>query len=94
MRMLVRLPLLRPRSAAFYFAKPPFRLLIQSYARTMFARKLASMEAEMKEWREWMEIGFPTDFVPGTIKRSGKWCAVAGLNCRPLQCQCSALPLS
>ncbi|MCX8494385.1 MAG: hypothetical protein ORN23_09185 [Chthoniobacterales bacterium] len=32
----------------FYFAKPPFRLLIEGYARTMFARKLASMEAEMK----------------------------------------------
>jgi hypothetical protein len=31
----------------------------------MFARKLASMEAEMKEWRERMEIGFPTDFAPG-----------------------------
>jgi len=27
----------------------------------MFARKLASMEAEMKEWKE---IGFPTDFGP------------------------------
>ena len=23
-----------------------------------------------------------------------KWCAMAGSNCRPLQCQCSALPLS
>ena len=68
MRMLVRLPLLRPRSAAFYFAKPPFRLLIEGYARTMFARKLASMEAEMKEWKEWKEwkkISFPTDFASG-----------------------------
>jgi hypothetical protein len=28
----------------------------------MFARKLASMEAEMKEWKK---ISFPTDFAPG-----------------------------
>jgi hypothetical protein len=61
--MLVRLACRDQRH--FYFAKPPFRLLIEGYARTMFARKLASMEAEMKEWREWKKISFPTDFAPG-----------------------------
>ena len=42
--------------------KPPFRLLIGGYAHTIFAKKLASMEAEMKEWKD---VGFPTDFSPG-----------------------------
>jgi len=42
--------------------KPPFRLLLGGYAHTMFAKKLASMEAEMKEWKD---VGFPTDFAPG-----------------------------
>jgi len=43
-------------------AKPPVRLLLGGYAHTMFAKKLASMEAEMKEWKD---VGFPTDYPPG-----------------------------
>ena len=42
--------------------KPPFRLLLGGYAYTMFAKKLASQEAEMKAWKE---VGLPTDFPPG-----------------------------
>lgn len=43
--------------------KPPFRLLIGGYAHTMFAKKLASLEAEMHAWKE---QGQATDFPPGT----------------------------
>ena len=43
--------------------KPPFRLLIGGYAHMMFAKKLASMEAEMNAWKE---KGQATDFPPGT----------------------------
>jgi len=42
--------------------KPPFRLLLGGYAHTMFAKKLASQEAEMNAWRE---IGLKTDFPQG-----------------------------
>jgi NAD(P)-dependent dehydrogenase (short-subunit alcohol dehydrogenase family) len=42
--------------------KPPFRLLLGGYAHTMFAKKLASQEAEMNTWRE---IGLKTDFPQG-----------------------------
>jgi NAD(P)-dependent dehydrogenase (short-subunit alcohol dehydrogenase family) len=43
--------------------KPPFRLLIGSYAHAQFSKKLASQESEMKAWRD---TGFPTDFPAGT----------------------------
>jgi hypothetical protein len=43
--------------------KPPFSLLIGSYAHMIFAKKLASMEAEMNAWKE---KGQPTDFSLGT----------------------------
>jgi NAD(P)-dependent dehydrogenase (short-subunit alcohol dehydrogenase family) len=43
--------------------KPPFRLLIGGYAHMMFAKKLASMEAEMNAWKE---KGQATDFPPGS----------------------------
>jgi len=43
--------------------KPPFRFLIGGYAHTMFAKKIASMEAEMNAWKE---KGQATDFPPGT----------------------------
>jgi hypothetical protein len=42
--------------------KPPSRLLIGGYAHTIFAKKLASMEAEMNTWKE---KGQSTDFSAG-----------------------------
>ena len=42
--------------------KPPFRLLIGGYAHTIFAKKLAAQDAEMKAWKE---KGLPTDFAAG-----------------------------
>jgi len=42
--------------------KPPFRLLLGSYAHTIFAKKLVSLDAEMKAWKD---VGLPTDFPPG-----------------------------
>ena len=42
--------------------KPPFRLLLGGYAHTIFAKKLASLDAEMKAWKD---VGLPTDFPPG-----------------------------
>ncbi|MCX8494465.1 MAG: SDR family NAD(P)-dependent oxidoreductase [Chthoniobacterales bacterium] len=42
--------------------KPPSRLLIGGYAHTIFAKKLASMEAEMNAWKE---KGQSTDFSAG-----------------------------
>lgn len=42
--------------------KPPFRLLIGSYAHMIFGKKLASMDAEINVWKE---KGQPTDFSPG-----------------------------
>lgn len=41
--------------------KPPFRLLLGGYAHTIFAKKLASLDAEMKAWKD---VGLPTDFPP------------------------------
>ncbi len=43
--------------------KPPFRFVLGNYGTTTFARKLASMEAELNAWKE---KGLPTDFAPGT----------------------------
>ena len=43
-------------------AKPPFRFLIGAYAHTMFAKKLASMEAEMNAWKG---KGQATDYSAG-----------------------------
>jgi NAD(P)-dependent dehydrogenase (short-subunit alcohol dehydrogenase family) len=43
-------------------AKPPFRFLIGAYAHTMFAKKLASMEAEMNAWKG---KGQATDYSTG-----------------------------
>jgi len=43
--------------------KPPFRLVIGAYGNNMFAKKIASMEAELNAWKE---KGLPTDFPPGT----------------------------
>jgi len=43
--------------------KPPFRFVLGNYGTTTFARKLASMEAELNAWKE---RGLPTDFAPGT----------------------------
>jgi NAD(P)-dependent dehydrogenase (short-subunit alcohol dehydrogenase family) len=43
--------------------KPPFRLILGAYANTMYSRKLATLEAE---WKEWKELGIPTDFLSGT----------------------------
>jgi len=42
--------------------KPPFRLVLGQYATTMFARKLASSEAELNAWKE---RGLATDFPAG-----------------------------
>lgn len=42
--------------------KPPFRFVLGNYGTTTFARKLASMEAELNAWKE---KGLPTDFAPG-----------------------------
>ncbi|MCE9542918.1 MAG: SDR family NAD(P)-dependent oxidoreductase [Verrucomicrobia bacterium] len=42
--------------------EPPFRLLIGGYAHTIFAKKLAAQDAEMKAWKE---KGLPTDFAAG-----------------------------
>ena len=42
--------------------KPPFRLVIGQYAANMFARKLASSEAELNSWKE---RGLATDFPAG-----------------------------
>lgn len=42
---------------------PPFRFLIGGYAHTIFAKKLATQEAEMNAWKA---KGLPTDFAPGT----------------------------
>lgn len=41
--------------------KPPFRFVLGNYGMTTFARKLASMEAELNAWKE---KGLPTDFIP------------------------------
>lgn len=43
--------------------KPPFRFVLGNYGTTTFARKLASMEAELNAWKE---KGLPTDFAPGS----------------------------
>jgi len=43
--------------------KPPFRFVLGNYGTTTFARKLASMEAELNAWKE---KGQPTDFTPGS----------------------------
>lgn len=43
--------------------KPPFRFVLGNYGTTTFARKLASVEAELNAWKE---KGLPTDFSPGT----------------------------
>ncbi|MFZ0435795.1 MAG: SDR family NAD(P)-dependent oxidoreductase [Chthoniobacterales bacterium] len=43
--------------------KPPFRFVLGNYGTTTFARKLASMEAELNAWKE---KGLPTDFEPGS----------------------------
>ncbi|MFZ0616897.1 MAG: SDR family NAD(P)-dependent oxidoreductase [Chthoniobacterales bacterium] len=42
--------------------KPPFRFVLGNYGTTTFARKLASMEAELNAWKE---KGLPTDFATG-----------------------------
>ena len=43
--------------------KPPFRFVLGNYGTTTFARKLASVEAELNAWKE---KGLPTDFSPGS----------------------------
>lgn len=43
--------------------KPPFRFVLGNYGTTTFARKLASVEAELNAWKE---KGLPTDFAPGS----------------------------
>jgi NAD(P)-dependent dehydrogenase (short-subunit alcohol dehydrogenase family) len=43
--------------------KPPFRFVLGNYGTTTFARKLASVEAELNAWKE---KGLATDFSPGS----------------------------